>query len=133
MPELPEVEAVVRKLRKRAAGAEIASVRVFRARASHPQSPAELERAVGHRIAGVERRGKNILVHLDRGLTVRVHLRMTGNLTVIPDARLHTATVRVLFCLRDGRGLVLDDPRLLGSVTIHAQDDIERLLAKTGP
>jgi formamidopyrimidine-DNA glycosylase len=132
MPELPEVEAVCRKLRRDAVGAVIEGVHVFRARTSHPQHPSELERAAGHRIDSVERRGKNILVHLSGGLVLRVHLRMTGNLFVVPNARLHSDRVRVCFSLRDGRGLVFEDTRALGVVNLHLTGELDKLLTGVG-
>src|SRR5690348_5011281 len=113
MPELPEVEAVVRNLRRSAIGAKIKGVNVFRARAIHPQSPEQVEAAIGYIIGSIERRGKNIVIWLGKGkprlLAIRVHLGMTGNLYVIPDARLYTSSVRVLFTLADNRGIVLED------------------------
>jgi formamidopyrimidine-DNA glycosylase len=132
MPELPEVEAVCRKLRKEAVGGVIAQVEVLRLRSVHPQSPETLEQAVGQSICAVERRGKNILLRLSGGYTLRVHLRMTGNLFVIPDARFYSARVRVYFRFRDGRGLVFEDFRALGSVTIHEQVELDKLLKKIG-
>src|SRR5690348_14940824 len=73
VPELPEVEAVCRKLRKQATGAKIVSAHVQRLRITAPQDPAEVEaRLKGRRIERIERRGKNILIVLSGGLTIRV-------------------------------------------------------------
>lgn len=132
LPELPEVEAVVRKVRRAAKGARITGVQVFRSRATHPQPPALLEQAIGHSIRTVDRRGKNIIVRLDGGVALRVHLRMTGNLRVIPEARLYPISVRVLLALKGGRALVLDDPRLLGSVHFHTTEELDSILARVG-
>jgi formamidopyrimidine-DNA glycosylase len=133
MPELPEVEAIVRKLRRASiVGVEIAAVQVLRPRAVHPQGPSEMASAIGQRFRKLERRGKNIVLHLDGGLAFRVHLRMTGNLYVIPQAGLHTDTVRVLIALRDGRALVLDDPRLLGSVNLYSPQELAVKLRQIG-
>jgi formamidopyrimidine-DNA glycosylase len=132
MPELPEVEAIVRRLRRTAVGARIESVRVFRPRATHPQPPARLNEAAGLSIRKIERRGKNIVLRLDAAVALRIHLRMTGDLEVIPHARLHTATVRVLFALHDGRALAFDDPRLLGTVHFHTDAELEAKLADIG-
>jgi formamidopyrimidine-DNA glycosylase len=134
MPELPEVEAVVRKLRAAAAGAEILSVQLCRARMTAPQEPATLKRlALGRRIDAVDRRGKNILVHLSGGVSLRVHLRMTGNLAVFPDSRLLPLTVRLWFGLDNGRALALDDPRALGRVTAHSTAELPALFKDIGP
>ena len=132
MPELPEVEAVCRKLRKQAVGGVIAEAVVLRAGSVKPQAPADLNSAVGKRIVSIQRRGKNIVVHLSGGLALRVHLRMTGNLFVIADARFHLAKVRVYFRLEDGRGLVLEDVWALGRVTIHEEAVLDVLLEAIG-
>lgn len=128
MPELPEVEAVCRKLRNEVPGAMIRRMRMER------RQDEALERKVrGATILAVERRGKNVLLPLDNRYTVRVHLRMTGNLYTIPDSRFRSATIRAWFELTDGRGLVFDDPRALGVIELHRSADIARLLAALGP
>jgi formamidopyrimidine-DNA glycosylase len=128
MPELPEVEAVCRKLRKQATGATLVTVRVERPRITAPQDPAEVEaRLKGRSIERIERRGKNILIGLSGGLTMRVHLRMTGNLYVIPDWRLRVASSNAWFALQDGRGLVFEDTRGLGTLTIQEGTELEGL------
>lgn len=132
MPELPEVEAVCRKLRKEAVGGVIAEAFVLRPGSVKPQDSADLDKTVGKNILSIERRGKNILLHLSGGFALRVHLRMTGNLFVIPDARFHSEQVRVYFRFRDGRGLVFEDARALGRVTIHEETALDGLLKKIG-
>lgn len=132
MPELPEVEAIIRRLRPEAVGATIARVDVLRARSALPQKPATLSDAAGKRIQAIERRGKNIIVQLSGRTALRIHLRMTGILRAIPDARLHTDYVRVLFTLKDGRGVVFEDRRILGTVHFHSQSDIDERLSKLG-
>ena len=126
MPELPEVEAVCRKLRKEAIGATIAAAHIERRRITSPQDPAEVERRLaGRTIERVGRRGKNILIGLSGGLTARVHLRMTGDLCVIPVGRLRPASASSWFELADGRTLVFEDTRGLGTLTVHAGDALE--------
>lgn len=114
MPELPEVEAVTRKIRAAEPWQEIVACGQFR-----PTTATGLERAVGLRVESAARRGKNILLCLSGGAVLRVHLKMTGNLLVIPDWRLRAATVRAWLGLSDGRGLVLNDPRALGRLSFH--------------
>jgi formamidopyrimidine-DNA glycosylase len=134
MPELPEVEAVTRKLRAAACGAEISGCGFYRSSVTHPQEPRMLQRGVrGRRIEGVDRRGKHILVRLSGGRVLRVHLRMTGNLVVIPDCRLRPATARAWFEFADGRAMVLDDSRALGRVSVHREEDLGELLDSLGP
>jgi formamidopyrimidine-DNA glycosylase len=134
MPELPEVEAVCRKLRKHAIGATLVSAHVERRRITAPQDPVEVETlATGRTIERIDRRGKNILIGFSGGLTMRVHLRMTGNLYVVSDWRLRVAGVSAWFELDDGRGLIFEDTRGLGSLTIHDAASLRKLLDGLGP
>src|SRR5262245_53269512 len=112
MPELPEVEAVCRKLRRQATGATLVSAHIDRRRITSPQDPAEVEALLsGRKIERIDRRGKNILMRLSGGLTMRAHLRMTGNLYVTPDWRSRPTGVSAWFELEDGRGLLFQDTR----------------------
>src|SRR5271154_6373520 len=87
MPELPEVEAVARTLRPLVEGRRIRCVHVLHAIATKPQSPAQLSRlAGGQRIRSVERRGKYLLAHLERGL-ISMHFRLDGQLIWFSNAR----------------------------------------------
>ena len=133
MPELPEVEAICARLRLEIAGARISAVDVLRSGATRPQSPAVLELAAGRRILSVERRAKNVVLRLSGGWAIRIHLRMTGDLCVLPDIRVMPATARVVFRLGAKRGLVFDDPRALGRVHLHRTEELDRLLAALGP
>ena len=133
MPELPEVEVVCRKLRKDAAGARIVAARILRPRTSHPQKPALVETLVsGRTIETVSRRGKNILIGISGGLVIRVHLRMTGNLYVIPDVRFRPKATRACFELDGGRGLVFEDQRALGVLNVWQVGEAAALLDELG-
>lgn len=122
MPELPEVEFAVRRLRRAVRGREIAQLR-----AHHPSQrrsvTARVAAAVaGRRITTVERRGKHQLLHLDDGALLLVHFRMDGDWVF---GRRDTALpphARVTLDLADGRRAVLVDPRALCTLTWHAVD-----------
>jgi formamidopyrimidine-DNA glycosylase len=80
MPELPEVEAVVRTLRPLIQGRRIRCVHVFHPIATKPQSASHVARyAQGRRIRIVDRKGKYVLLVLDRGL-LTMHFRLDGQL-----------------------------------------------------
>ncbi len=133
MPELPEVEAVCRNLRRDALGASIVQLRVERASVTRPQDPALLEAETPTRtIESIERRGKNILIHLTGRQTLHVHLRMTGNLYVIPDVRFRPATARLWIELTGGRGLIFEDSRVLGKVHLHPTGTLDSVLKDVG-
>src|ERR1044072_6033617 len=83
MPELPEVETVCRQLEPELEGHGIESLEGLDERWSRPVPPAVLGAAVsGRTIEGLGRRGKYLLLALDGGQTLVMHLRMTGNLVL---------------------------------------------------
>jgi formamidopyrimidine-DNA glycosylase len=87
MPELPEVEAVVRTLRPLIQGRRIRCLHVFHAIATKPQPASHVARfAEGRRISAVNRRGKYVLLVLDRGL-LTLHFRLDGQLLWFKNAK----------------------------------------------
>lgn len=133
MPELPEVEAVCRNLRRDALGASILQLRVERASVTRPQDPSTVEsQTAGRYIESIERRGKNILLHLSGEAVLHIHLRMTGNLYVVPDVRFRPAKARLWMELEGGRGLIFEDSRVLGKVHLHPAEHLDRVLKQVG-
>jgi formamidopyrimidine-DNA glycosylase len=127
LPELPEVEAVCRRLRESLADRRrIVEARILRPGIVRPQDPAMVESAVaGREIQAIRRIGKHILMDLDAdGPTVHIHLRMTGNLYLVPDVRLHVASTRAWFRFADGSGIVFDDPRALGRISVRKPREV---------
>ncbi len=111
MPELPEVETVVRTIAPHLTGRSIVSAR-FTSRFVTPGNRSALAaRLAGRRVERVSRRGKFIILDLDQG-TLAVHLGMTGKLLVGGAAGEHTHAV---FTLDDGL-ILYDDPRQFGKI-----------------
>ncbi|MEO7653155.1 MAG: DNA-formamidopyrimidine glycosylase family protein, partial [Bryobacteraceae bacterium] len=81
----------------------------------------------------VQRRGKNILLDLSGGFTMHVHLRMTGNFYVIPDALFRPLSSSAWFTLDDGRGLLFQDQRGLGTLRIYDAEGRRKLVDSLGP
>jgi len=137
VPELPEVEAVCRRIRRGAEGQLIASARILRPGITLPQSSAETEETLaGRRIGKVWRRGKNILIGTSgagEDRVLRIHLRMTGNLVLFKDARLVPPAARMVLEFPDRSGLVFTDSRALGRVHLHSLAELESILAELGP
>jgi len=135
MPELPEVEAVCRKLNEAGiVGKRVISVRFQRPAIARPQLASEIEAGVeGRIIRKIERRAKNVLLYLSGGLVLRVHLRMTGNLIMIPDVRFGPADARASFEFSGHRALIFKDARALGRIHLHTSDELSQLLAPLGP
>jgi formamidopyrimidine-DNA glycosylase len=83
MPELPEVETVKRSLTPFLKGMKIKSVKILFDGIIKEPSPLEFkEKVTGRTITALARRGKYLLFFLDECLTLVIHLRMTGQLTV---------------------------------------------------
>lgn len=121
MPELPEVETVVRRIRPSLEGAVIDSLEVLDPRWCLPQVPADFERLVsGTTVEGVGRRGKYILVHLSSGSTLVMHLRMTGTMLIDPVGTI--GHERAEFGLSDGSRIVFNDPRRFGTAELVETD-----------
>ncbi|MFL5243541.1 MAG: bifunctional DNA-formamidopyrimidine glycosylase/DNA-(apurinic or apyrimidinic site) lyase [Gemmataceae bacterium] len=84
MPELPEVETVVRDLRPLLLGRRIASISFGPSLLRRPWLRNWSRVLKGRHIRAVERRGKWIVVHVEDGQVLVIHLGMTGQLTVAP-------------------------------------------------
>lgn len=131
MPELPEVEVTRLSFAERIAGARIEAVRVGKP-LRWPMGVAP-EALVGRTVRGVRRRGKYLLVDLDRGLLL-LHLGMSGSLrfdTEVPPAQVHDH-----FDLVTSRGVLrLNDPRRFGAVVYAESEDApeaQKLLGALG-
>ena len=122
MPELPEVETIVRGLRPSLPGKSIERVRVFRPDVLR-QTPRDFSRRLRGRIfESVHRRGKNIVARLSEGGVLVVNLGMTGRLVWARDEA-PTTHPAVHFTLSEGPVLVYDDVRRFG--TLEAMDASE--------
>ena len=140
MPELPEVETVRRQLEPEVAGRTIEAAEVLDERWTRPELPRRVEEAlVGRRIDAVGRRGKYLVVGLDDGRSLVMHLRMTGNLLVrsagstevadlmetdrlggprLYESHPETRHLRARIVLDDGSELWFTDARRFGHATV---------------
>ena len=149
MPELPEVETVARQLEPEIEGHRIELLEVLDPRWSRPLPPAKLGATVsGATIEGLGRRGKYLLLALDGGRTLVMHLRMTGNLVLVEgeeildpaEGRLlyqgerttEARHLRARFVLDDGRELWFTDPRRFGEAFLLDDDQLPVRFAKLG-
>jgi formamidopyrimidine-DNA glycosylase len=133
MPELPEVETVVRGLR--AAGLEGAMIShaVFHwpRTAAGPSAAALATALCGRRIVGLSRRAKYIVLALDDGRHLLVHLRMTGKFRIDAAAGRPGPHDHAVLTLSDGRHLVFNDTRKFGRFQLV--DELAKHLAAIGP
>jgi formamidopyrimidine-DNA glycosylase len=116
MPELPEVETVVRDLRPLLTGRTVTGVRRGKSRLRRPWAATADALVVGAAVTGLRRRGKWILVDFAGGQALRVHLGMTGQFTVVPAADPDPDHLHFAFRLDDAGELRFRDPRRFGSV-----------------
>ena len=123
MPELPEVEHVVRALRRAIVGRQIVASQIKLPKLITPLKPAQFSRTIkGVRIEAVNRRGKYILIELDSDRILAVHLRMTGKflyLTGDDDLPKHS---HAIFYLDNERRLVFRDQRQFGVMKLVARE-----------
>jgi len=117
MPELPEVETIVRQIRPRVVGRRIRAARVHWARTLQHPALERLDRSVrGRTVTRAWRRGKYFVLDLDDGQHLVGHLRMSGRLLVQEEAAPPYA--RASFALDDGRHLVFTDVRKFGRLAV---------------
>ncbi len=130
MPELPEVETVARDLRRHllpgngGPGPVVTGARVAWPGTLRDGDPPSFAAGVtGRRIEGIGRRGKQLVVDLDGGAFLTVHLKMTGQLFVVPASQPRDPYERLALALDDGRELRFRDVRKFGRVGLYAADD----------
>src|SRR4051812_12915040 len=104
VPELPEVETVVRDLRPRLVGRRITGLRASKKALRKRWQPSWKNAIVGRRVAAVGRRGKWIVIDLGGPLLV-VHLGMSGQFTVVDATEPLRDHTHLVFALDDGREL----------------------------
>jgi formamidopyrimidine-DNA glycosylase len=100
MPELPEVETIVRGLREKLIGRQIRSVQVRTATLLKSPRPSFRKQLTGAIIRKIERKGKFILIGLENGATLVIHLKMTGQLLLIPEGRPADKHTHLIFNLQ---------------------------------
>jgi formamidopyrimidine-DNA glycosylase len=137
MPELPEVETVVRGLAGRMTGRRVARLDLHREDLRWP-IPRGLRRKVeGRLIKAVRRRAKYILIDLEDGGVLLMHLGMSGRLTVVnaEDTTPHEVHDHVVFTLDDGTRIRFNDQRRFGMLDYVRERVLEKhpLLRELGP
>jgi formamidopyrimidine-DNA glycosylase len=117
MPELPEVETMVRTLRPRLLGRTFGPARILRASAvGAPAAAAFAAGLAGQTVSAVWRRGKYILIDLQAGGRLVVHLRMTGQLVFRPGRSRPGGHTRAVLPLDGDEALHFIDQRTFGKL-----------------
>lgn len=145
MPELPEVETIRRGLEKEILGQAIKDVKAVWAK-SFPDAA----KAARHKVTKLERRGKVLIVGLDRDRSLLFHLKMTGQLVLVKvdgerfagghpnesmQHELPDKSTRVIFEFESGDRLFFNDQRKFGWIKLveTAHVNLDKLLARMGP
>ncbi len=119
MPELPEVETIVRGLARRIAGKTIERVEVRTGKiAVAPPGLSFANVLAGERIAGITRRGKYAVIELSSGSALVTSLRMTGRLVVSQAGRPEQPGTHVVLHFTDGCRLSFSDVRTFGRMRL---------------
>ena len=136
MPELPEVETVMRGLQLRLEGRHIVRAVANRPDMRWPLPEGLAVRLTGARVTGFRRRGKYILMRLNGGDSVLLHLGMSGRMVLTQErSNLPAPHEHQELETDEGWRVGFVDPRRFGSVDLvpTAAEDRHRLLAALGP
>lgn len=124
MPELPEVETIVRGLQRAIVGKTIAKTDVRLARVTiAPPGVAFARTLKGQRITGVRRRGKYAVIELSSGASLVTSLRMTGRLVVVKSGGANYPRSHVVLRFTDGTRLHFADVRTFGRMRLVAHGE----------
>jgi formamidopyrimidine-DNA glycosylase len=126
MPELPEVETIRRGLGPLLVGRRVLGVRVSERRLREPIATRGLRRLRGSTVTGIRRRSKYLLLDTDSGLTLLIHLGMTGQIWVSEPGRPRRPHQHVAIALDDGRELRYADIRRFGLLRVVPTGRLDR-------
>jgi formamidopyrimidine-DNA glycosylase len=122
MPELPEIETIRRGLVPLLTGRKVLEVRVRERRLREPIAVRGLARLRGSTVTGIRRRSKYLLMDTDSGLTLLIHLGMTGQLWVADAGKPQRPHEHVVFSLDNSRELRFADARRFGLLRLLKSD-----------
>ena len=132
MPELPEVELVVRDLEHEVVGCAVEGVELIWPGYLEGIEPENFaKRLIGQDFRGAERIGKFILLRLDAAALL-VHLRMTGKILKLPPGCEAPPHTHVLLRLDDGSRLAFSDIRKFGRLRVVTVEEIAQVIASLG-
>ncbi|HEY5156280.1 MAG TPA: bifunctional DNA-formamidopyrimidine glycosylase/DNA-(apurinic or apyrimidinic site) lyase [Acidimicrobiales bacterium] len=126
MPELPEVETIRRELEREAVGKKVKSVEVHGTRTVRRQTKkAFIAKLDGVKVTGVDRKGKYLLVRLDSGDVLIIHLRMSGQLLRAAAKDPVPKHTHVIITFTVGGQLRFVDPRTFGEMFVASPETLD--------
>ena len=133
MPELPEVETIVKELRSEISGDKISTIEIFR---SNPIIQGNIEKfkleLKGKEFVDITRRAKYLIFHLKPKSYLIAHLRMTGKFIVRDYLAEPSKYTRVRFILKSRKILFFEDVRCFGTLEIQKNLDDSNSIIKLG-
>ncbi len=135
MPELPEVESIKLTLAEKILGKTIVDVKILWPPAALSLPDRDFsDLVVGSDIEDIGRRGKYLLIHLNNGLTMITHFRMTGRMIYYSQNQSPDKHTHIIFYLENGE-MHYSDIRKFGRVQLVSTKYISKVpsLSKLGP
>jgi formamidopyrimidine-DNA glycosylase len=135
MPELPEVEVVRQGLQNHLPGRQMTAVKTNHKKLRLPVPVKQLKQyIVSARVSSVDRRAKYLLIRMDNGATMVIHLGMSGRLGLFPPVAPLKKHDHLRWQLDDGNELRFNDSRRFGSVQVLAPGEtLEERIPGIGP
>lgn len=128
MPELPEVETIRRELEEKISSEKIKEVIINLAKPiKTPQAPEFKKKLTGKKIKGAKRHGKFIILEIEEGDFLLIHLKLTGQLIIEKSEAPVEKHAHIIFRFNSGKDLRFIDLRRFG--TMHLVDKLEKVKA----
>ncbi len=127
MPELPEVETVMRGLTPVMLNNKVSKVKLYRKDLRVP-FPKNMEGRLAKRsILSLTRRAKYILVNFEGGVVLAIHLGMSGKVTIISSGERYDIQKHdhLVMTLEDGSRIIYNDPRRFGMIFMFDESELE--------
>ena len=129
MAEVPEVETLVRDLQQAVVGRRFTGAEVLVPQAVRFPAPREVsERLAGRRVLSARRRAKFMLLSLDDGQVLALHLMLWGNLALRPFSVVKPEATLVVFALEGGEELVFSDTLGYARMALAPAEELARRL-----
>jgi formamidopyrimidine-DNA glycosylase len=133
MPELPEVETVVRQLQAALPGTRIQKVVIHHPGRELPRGVDFIRALEGQTVRVIRRRAKLILWEFEAGLMMIGHLKMTGRFVFVdPETPVHKHE-RISLVFEGGQEVRFADMRKFGYLRIHSEEEVAKILGGYGP
>jgi formamidopyrimidine-DNA glycosylase len=127
MPELPEVEVIMRGITPHIQDKTFSQISWSNHKLRLPIPRKKLQSLIeGTKITEVARRAKYLIISVNNGAMLVIHLGMTGNLGIFPKTQKKAKHDHLCFLMEDGMELRYNDTRRFGSIQVFGKNDVKR-------